>query len=389
MYRASLIIFLTAILCWFTGCVERYYPNEDNLKTGTLVINAHLTNKPGTQVIEISRSVTLLYPSADPVSGGFVEVIREDGDIRAFMESRPGFYETDLDADFLQIGMSYMLHAITPDGNEYESDFDKLRPVPEIDSIYYQVETNSFATESDSMEGVRFYIDFSYSDEDYDYLRWDLEETYEFHNPDMEGFIFDVDFSFKPLSDTNNYKVCYITNELSQIHSMSLGYLDFGVYVKKPFAFVPNIQMEQKLKHKYSLLVRQYSMGQAAFHYWNELKKTSQEQGWLFDRQPALLKSNLRNINDEDEVVLGFFSMSSVIEKRAYATHPEGLDLRLYEWYCFPVIKGPSGPITRDDLPKYYGRAWRGGKSVQAEVNRHCVDCRFYKNSSHIKPDFW
>lgn len=389
MYRASLIIFLTLILCWFTGCVERYYPDEDNLKTGTLVINAHLTNKTGTQVIEISRSVTLLYPSADPVSGGFVEVIREDGDIREFMESRPGFYETDLDADFLQIGMSYMLHAITPDGYEYESDFDQLRPVPEIDSIYYQVETNSFASESDSMEGVRFYIDFTYSDEDYDYLRWDLVETYEFHNPDMEGFIYDVDFRFKPLTDTNNYKVCYITNELSQIHSMSLGYLDFGVYVKKPFAFVPNIQVEQKLKHKYSLLVRQYSMGQAAFHYWNELKKTSQEQGWLFDRQPALLKSNLRNVNDEAETVLGFFSMSSVLEKRAFATQPEGLDLSLYEWYCFPVIKGPGGPMTRDDLPMFYARAWRDGKSVQAEVNRHCVDCRFYKNSSHIIPDFW
>ncbi len=48
------------------ACVERYYPEEDELRTGTLVINAHLTDQPGEQVIEISRSVGLTYPSFTP-----------------------------------------------------------------------------------------------------------------------------------------------------------------------------------------------------------------------------------------------------------------------------------------------------------------------------------
>ena len=161
MYRASLFLLLAFLLCWSQGCVERYYPDEDNLKTGTLVINAHLTDKPGTQVIEISRSVTLLFPSADPVSGAYADVFREDGESKEFFEGMPGYYSSDLDEDFLKPGMSYRIHVITPDGNEYESDFDMLRPVPEIDSIYYLVETNSFASESDSISGIRFYIDFA------------------------------------------------------------------------------------------------------------------------------------------------------------------------------------------------------------------------------------
>ena len=372
-----------------TGCIERYYPSEDDLKTGTLVINAHLTDQPGYQVIEISRSVTLLFPSADPVSGGFAQVIREDGEFREFLEERPGFYGCDLDEPFLQTGMSYMVHVITPNGNEYESGFDKLRPVPEIDSIYYEVESSSYQTESDSTDGIRFYIDFTYNDEDYDYIRWDVTETYEFHNPDMEAFIWDVDRKVKPLPDTSNYRVCYITNQLSEIHSMALTYLDFGIYIRKPFAFVSNIQQEQKLKHKYSVLIKQYSMGEEAFHYWNELKKTSQEQGFLFDRQPALLKSNIHNVNDEEETVLGFFSMAGVTGARAFAEKPEGVDLSLYEWYCYPVEKGPRGRVTTADLPMYFARAWRDGESVYAEVNKHCVDCRDYKNSTHIPPDFW
>lgn len=384
-----LLLILTAFFCCLSACVERYYPEEDDLKTGTLVINAHLTNQPGEHVIEISRSVDLTEPSFDPVSGSFAEVIREDGELREFLEFKPGYYKADLDAAFLQTGASFMLHVTTPDGNVYESGFDKLRPVPTIDSLYYLVETNSFAEESNSVNGIRFYCDFTYDNDAYDYIRWDLTETYEFHNPDMQGFILDVDFQLKELSDTSGYRVCYITNELSTIHSMSLGYLDFGIYIKKPFTFVPNIQQEQKLHHKYSLLVKQYSLGEEAFHYWNELKKTSQEQGFLFDRQPALLKSNIHNVNDDNEIVLGFFSMASVAEKRAYAVKPEGLDLSFYEWYCFPVSRGPGGYLMKEDLPLYFARAWMDGESSYAQVNKHCVDCRAYKNSTHIIPDFW
>jgi hypothetical protein len=380
---------MLAFACLFTACVERYYPEEDNLKTGTLVINAHITNVPGVQIIEISRSVGLTDPFFQAVSGSFAELIREDGEFREFQESKPGYYSSHLDESFLQIGMSFMILVMTPDGQVYESDFDKLRPVPAIDSIYYLVENASFASAEDSIGGIRFYIDFTYDDEAYEYIRWELIETYEFHNPAMEGFVSLPGSGLKLLSDTSNYRVCYITNELHSIHSMSLAYLDFGIYIKKPFSFVPNIQQEQKLKHKYSLLIKQYSVGEAAFHYWNELKKTSQEQGWLFDRQPALLSSNIHNINDDDEDLLGFFSMSGVAEIRGSAVKPEGLDMSLYEWYCFPVSAGPGGPGGDEDVPVYYARAWRDGEASFAWVNKHCVDCRAYRHSTHIKPDYW
>ena len=387
MYRVSFIFILIALLCWFTGCVERYYPDEDNLKTGTLVINAHLTDQEGWQEIEISKSESLIHPKFNPVSGSFVELTREDGVTREFYEERAGYYRQELDADFLQTGLSFHIHVITPDGNEYESDFDRLRPVPPIDSMYYLSETNSYASENDKIKGVRFYIDFTYDDEAYEYVRWDLTETYEFHNPDMKAYFLDTDFRVKELPDTSNYKVCWISKELHSIHSMSMEHIDYGIYIKKPFSFVPNIQMEQKLHHKYSLLVRQYSIGEAAFYYWNELKKTTQEQGWLFDQQPALLESNICNINDPSERVLGFFSMSGVKEKRAFAENVPGLDTRPLKSYCMPVVKGPGGPPPFP--PVYFAMAVFNGVSVYADVNKHCVDCRAYKNSTHIKPDYW
>lgn len=385
------VIILLIIFLYFIsgGCVERYYPEEDNLKTGTLVINAHLTDHIGIQEVEISRSSSLINSVYDPESGCYVELERDNGETRVFNEFRPGSYRCDLQPDFLETGFSYRLHVMTPDGKEYESEFEKLRPVPAIDSLYYITETRSYETEADSLNGIRFYLDFTYDNDEYEYIRWDLTETYEFHNPDMKGFILDKDFQLKALTDTNNYRTCWITNDIKTIFSMSLKILEKGTYIKKPFDFVPNIQQEQKLHHKYSLFVRQYSVSQAAFNYWNELKKTSQELGWLFDRQPALLVSNICNVNDPDEVILGFFSMSGMVEKRAFAENIEGLDTNPYKYYCFPRISPGGGFYMEEDLPVYFARVWMNGEQFYGEVNKHCVDCRAYKNSSHIKPVFW
>jgi hypothetical protein len=386
------------LMILLVGCIERYYPEEDDMRTGTLVINAHLTNRAGEQVIEISRSAGLTYPFFDPVSGSLVEVIREDGEFREFLEFSPGYYKAELDETFLQTGASFMLHVSTPDGNEYESRFDMLRPVPAIDSLYYEVESNSFVYGSDPVGGIRFYLDFTYDDKDYEYIRWDLTETYEYHNSvDLEYYFLDLDHVIKPVPDTSIYYICYITNELFQIHSMYLGSLDFGHYVKKPFSFVPNYEQEQKLHHKYSLLVRQYSLGEEAFYYWNDLKKNSQEQGSLFDSQPALLKSNIRNVNDENEYVLGFFSMAGMVEKRAFAIEPDGLDLSPYLYHCYPRKHPPDAdePILwrvghkypYDPGPLYFTRPRESALPLR-RMNKACVDCREYKNSTHIPPDF-
>jgi hypothetical protein len=388
MKSQHLLVYSLIVLTSFTGCVERFYPGEDDLKTGTLVINAHITDQPGMQVIEISRSSTLLNASFVPEEFCYALLEREDGEDREFRETKPGYYACDLDRAFLQTGMSYRLKVITPGGNEYQSDFDRIRPVPEIDSIYYLQETMSYQTEGDSIQGIRFYIDFTYDDEAYEYIRWELIETYEFHNPDMAAFVADSRYRLNPMPDTSHFIVCYITNRLFNIYSMSTRYLDKGAYIKKPFGFVPNDKIEQKLLYKYSLLVRQHSLGPEAFHYWNELKKTTQELGFLFDQQPALLKSNICNVNDAEEQVLGFFSMSGMKERRGIAENIPGLDHTPYKYYCLPVVKGPgSGSPT--SFPAYFARATYDGKTVFAEVNKHCVDCRAYKGSTHIKPDYW
>jgi hypothetical protein len=367
--------------------VERYRPDDLYLRTGQLVINAHLTDIAGIQKIEISRSAHPEAPSFNPELDCFVLLQREDGESREFSASaEPGIYTADLDADFLRPGIPFQVQVHTIDGNEYQSDFDEIRPVPAIDSIYYKVEYMTYTGEEDPIPGIRFYVDFNYDNEAYEYLRWELTETYEFHNPEMEAFILPNRWTTRPLPEEDNQKVCYITRPLPAVHSLSTKDLNFGSF-SKGFDFVPNDQMEQKLLFKYSLHVRQYSVGPEGFHYWNEMGMNIQGQGAMFDRQPPLLKSNICNIADESEKVLGFFTMSGVQEARGIAQDIPGPNTP-NPYYCLPVDRGP-GTSQPTSFPAFFARATYDGETVYEEVKHYCVDCRENKGSTHIKPDFW
>jgi len=371
-----------------SSCVERYHPDDLYLKDGLLVINAHITDESGTQTIEVSRSSHLETPGVDPELGCFVLLLREDGETREFIASTdPGLYTSELDSSYLRTGMSFQIQVLTQDGNEYQSDFDVLRPVPNIDTVYYKVESMEYQGEDDVVPGIRFYLDFTYDDEAYEYIRWELTETYEFHNPQMEAFVYWNRWTRRALEGEDNSRICYITNEIPAGHNLATKYLDYGSFIKA-FDFVPNDWNDQKLINKYSLRVRQYSLGLEGYNYWNEIGSHRQGQGSFFDRQPALLKSNIYNIADESEKVLGFFTMSGVQEARAFAEEIPGLDNTPNPYYCLPVERGPgSGSPT--NYPSYFARATYDGETVYAEVNHHCVDCREYKGSSAVKPDYW
>lgn len=380
--------FQLVTLAFLTACVERYHPDDLYLKDGLLVINAHITDIPGTQVIEVSRSSHLESPTFKGETGSYVLLVREDGQNREFMPGwEPGIYTADLDSTFLATGMMYHVEVFTEDGNEYHSEFDRIRPVPSIDSIYYKIENMIFTGEDESIPGIRFYVDFTFNNDEYEYIRWELIETYEFHNPNMEAFYYPNRWRRYPLEGEDNPKICYITRIVPTTHSISTMDLNYGPF-SKAFDFVAHDWNEQKLSFKYSLLVRQYSLGPEGFHYWNELGAMRQGQGTIFDKQPALLQSNICNIEDEDEKVLGFFTMSSMREIRGFASEIPGIDGDVNPYYCMPVCNGPGcgSPTT---YPSYFARATYDGETVYAQVNMHCVDCREYDGSSVLRPDFW
>ena len=103
--------------------------------------------------------------------------------------------------------------------------------------------------------------------------------------------------------------------------------------------------------------------------------------------------SNICNVADAKEVVLGYFSISGVTEERVFVDSIPGVELSLDPAYCFPA----DLPIGWSMLKPYYSESYLPVYLAQSDririkygpVNKCCVDCRDYKGSTHIKPEFW
>lgn len=371
-----------------TGCIEQYYPDDEVLKSGTLVVQAHLNTRPGEQTLIISRSSPLVYPEFDPLSGCLVEVFSMDGDSRKFEEREAGNYAFDHDDSFFQNNKEYRLVFITPEGRQYESEFEKIHPVSDINAIYYELEDHPSSDKSVTEEGVQIYVDFEIEKEKAEYLRWQVTETYEIQNPGYKARIFDVDYRLKDLPDSSSWRTCWITLGVPEIYTLDLRNVEGETFKKLPLNYVNN--ETRRLNIRYSLLVEQMSLSQSAFHYWNELAKNSQSGGSLFDSQPALSPGNICNVDDEHELVIGFFSISGVTGERIFIEDVPGLKTCDDPSYCEPgEYPQYLSRFRTDYLPVYLGSKMVDGYKVYGEVHKYCVDCREYKGSSNVKPDFW
>ena len=381
-------ILILLALFFLSGCIERYYPDEDEPKTGTLVVMANLSNKPEMKSIHISRSSTLIYPEYDPLSGCYVEIARGDGHSREFEESEPGNYCCFLDEQFLRTDQEYRMNIITQEGERYESEFEKIHPAPEIDSLYYIKENHGTIEPENIEEGVQFYIDFEIEEDSGRYLRWQLIETFEIRNPEYPALIFDVDRRMKDLPDSSSWRNCWITLELPEIYTLDLGNVEGSFYRKMPLNYVSN--HTRRLHYKYSLLVRQLALSKGAFSYWDELGKNLQSKGNLFENTPSLTPSNICNVNDEEELIIGYFSISGVSETRIFVENVPDLNISKDPNYCAPgAFPQYLYRFPLKYLPVYLVTATLEAESKTGEVNKECVDCREYKGSSHIRPEFW
>jgi hypothetical protein len=231
-------------------------------------------------------------------------------------------------------------------------------------------------------------MDFTMEKDSSRFLRWQLFETFEIHNPEYKVEIYDVDRVMKELPDSSSWRTCWITLELPEIYVRDLRTLEGDVYRQLPLNFVTNETW--RLYYRYCLLVRQLALTPEAFLFWNELGKNLQSQGTLFDVQPALTPGNICNVNNEDELVIGYFSICGAYEKRIFVDSVPGLDIVMDPKFCLPgQYPRFLSRFPDRSLPVYIATGtWKGYRKV-GEIYKECADCREYRGSSHFKPVFW
>jgi len=144
---------------------------------------------------------------------------------------------------------------------------------------------------------------------------------------------------------------------VKNIYTLSTNLLAENKFKHMPLHFVDNYS-SQRLKYGYSLLVRQYSLSDEAYKYWDKIRINTNEQGGLYAKQPLAIKGNLKNLTFPDQQVLGFFGASEVKSKRIFIRKVENLPCEYID----------CEPETKPEL--------------------QCVDC-LSVGGTNVKPYFW
>ena len=381
MKQPVLIWFLLIILV--SNCIDPYHLELEDYQS-LLVVEAMITDELASNTIKISRTFLDVNASPVGVAHANVSVADEIGVITVFHELEPGLYKSDSTQFRGRIGGTYTLHISTEDGLEYISDGCTMTEVPRIDSVYYELEE----------EGLRIYLDTDNQDEACQFFRWDFEEVWKFRVPYP---IFHEDLGYKL------YKTAQVENDICWKYELSKQILihssteqSSGLISRKPIHFIASGRSNRLLK-QYSILVRQYSLSQEEFSFWENLKEITESGGEIFEKQPFPIEGNIRCINNDHEKVLGYFQVSAVQSQRMYITQSQAneLNLPVYEYPCERIIyrnrvlhERLYDNLLKDGYVLFWVEEDDFGFPISWQfTSDECADCSL--TGKPERPDFW
>lgn len=366
------------IVLFVYSCIQPFSPPEINSTETYLVVDGFLNFGEDTTKITLSRTQNT-NQNIQPVmeAGAKLYVEGESGEKYLLQEQSAGKYI--LPTPVINQSIKYRLSISTAGGKSYESEYVQVSKTPAIDSIGYKVdeahdEVNFFVNTHDPQNNTHFY-------------RWKFEETWEYTTQYYSSLeVVGTGANKEVVPRTENINTCYKTLNSGSILLGSTIKLNQDIIRELP---INRVQIfSNKLRQKYSLLVRQYALSQEAFEYWTALSKTTQGTGSLFDALPSQVTGNIKNKNDSRELVFGYFSAVVEQKKRVFVTPGLG---RLA--YCpFDTLPVNCVPRAEKECAKetvglliYY--ADPAQKTVTV-ADASCVDCRLQGGTTK-RPSFW
>jgi hypothetical protein len=366
-------LLISIILFLLVSCIVEYIPDAKE-EQEMLVVEGIITDQPGINIIRIAKSIPLWKTHvAKPLQGCTVWISDDLGQIYSLKETNNGEYNTD-PATFQGVtGRKYSLH-IRRNGSSgilnYESSPVEMKSVPPVDSIYYEKKTYQYGHKT--VEGCEIYLDTHDPANKCNFYKWSYSETWEFHLP------FNV-----------ANKVCWTTENSDGIFIKNTSILTEDRVLRYPINSIPD--PVDKLSVKYSILVSQYSLNEDEYLYWDRLKNSLDQVGDLYDLIPAFIPNNIYCVEDPDEKILGYFSVSAVTSKRIFIKDNfAGFDDQ-YEDCITDTIYGNIIVDTLRGLNSFIWLIIDNSYKVPPERiftrKRGCADCLV--RGTNIEPVFW
>jgi hypothetical protein len=377
-----------ALLLALGGCIEQFDPQSIGYKS-VLVVDGYLSDKEEPYVISLSRSRPLNNDGFSPELGAKVAIQNMEGESFELAETDSGRYVSSPQNFVAKIGEEYMLDIVTSEGSHYQSEPVKVKVTPPIDSVYYKRDRR-FTDEGLELDGVKFVVDSHDPAAATHFYRYEWSEAYEislaYAAPwDYDSMAPDPRFPIKPIAVFAGD--CYNSRKSNSILVTSTDQLSEDKVSEFEVNYVSTV--DYKLRTRYSILVEQFALDEKGYHYWTELQKNSESLGTLFDPLPYELRGNVKNVDDPDEPVVGYFDAAQSSQFRLFVT---GEELRYLD---FPSMgcHNSLDTVSLYDIPIYLSRGLLisvlGPYPVEYVLMAPtwCADCREFGTLE--KPDFW
>jgi hypothetical protein len=297
---AHLLIYVVLV-----SCVTPYQPELKTLAKKTLIVDGYITDQPG------PHEVTLTY-SADYsalalnyiVSGATVYVSDEQGKRQNFAEIGKGVYRTP--ATFQgQMGRTYKLTIVLPDGSRYESKPEKITPVAPIDRIYDEYTEKPVAGTTTLDKGFNIYLDTKDPATTGDYYRWvwtHFEPLVLCEIRSVRVGTSTVDYGYNCCQSCWDLLRCSGINCNNATTDEPIN----GKAISRQFV----LRAPYTSTSGYYVEIEQLALSREAYLYYKNIENLTTSNGGIFDVAPVPIRGNMVSVTNPGESVFGYFSVS-------------------------------------------------------------------------------
>lgn len=376
-----------------TTCIDPFHLDLEDHES-MMVVEGLITDVQEFCTVKLSRTFQDADVETEVVTAAEVTVRDENGWIAEFHESEPGIYKADSTEFTGRVGGTYTLHIKTQDGAEYSSDPCTMTAVPDIDSLYWEVDKEYFDNGTVEEMGLRIFLDADNQDVNCPYIRWEFEEVWEFRvpSPVIHKDLGYLEYKYVPMEND----ICWKHERSKQILVYSSEEQSTDRISRKPIFFIASGRSNRLLR-QYSILVSQYSVSEQEYAFWENLKEITESGGDIFEKQPFPIVGNIRCVNRENLKVLGYFKVSAIKSRRIYITQSQvkELDLPEYEYPCQRLIyrtrqlnSGLYMNLQNTGYVLFFVVEDDFGNPVNWQFTKaECADCSL--SGEPEKPDFW
>jgi hypothetical protein len=382
MRQVKFYICLITLIVAFYSCQKPIDLKATTTNANILVVDGLINAGTDLTTIKLSRTVIIGNKNtANPEGGATITIENAQATVATLKEIVKGTYSSSPVTLNLDKTKQYRIRIKTANGKIYLSDLVDVKITPPIDSIGYTVKNNGieiYANTHDDTNNSRYYL-YNYAE------TWQFSARY-FSSYRSNGSGLSLRTQAELVSS------CYGETSSANIFLNSTAALSRDVAYQFPLTFIEGTS--EKISIKYSIFVIQTTLTKEAYAFWDNLKKSTESLGSIFDAQPSQLIGNIHNIADAAEPVIGYISAGTTQTKRIYINKYElpVSFITKYPYNCSIDTAKTSNDLTAKVIPLNSGTtplnpAEPPGLLPFVYTDRTCGDCTI--RGTVQKPAFW